>query len=116
MKEELIQRANAITNVRKQYNEIYQILDLLSIPYKKTTCKKCLMDYLNIIKEELGIIESAADNSSFNNGYKYKYVYPFRIAYTYNGKKYIMGKKDIPIEVIEEFIKTHPNYYKKIKE
>lgn len=113
-KDELIARVNEITNVRIQYKEIYKLLQELNIPFQKTTCVKCLRDYLNIIKEELGIIDSAAESSSFNSGYKY--VWPFKVAYTAkNGKKYLMDNHT-PIDIIEEFIQTHKRYYKKLEE
>lgn len=112
-KDELIARVHEITNVNTQKNEIYDILKELNIPFKKTTCGKCLKDYLNIIKEELGIIDSAAECSSFNSGWKY--IHPFPIVWEYKGKKYVMNN-NTPIEIIEAFVKNNKNYYKKLEE
>ena len=112
-KDELIARVQEITNVRRQYNEIYELLQELNIPFQKTTCVKCLRDYLNIIKEELGIIDSAAECSSFNSGWKY--VWPFAIVWEYKGKKYVMNN-NTPKEIIEAFVRNNKNYYKKLEE
>lgn len=64
-KEEMIGRVKAIKDVNKQVEEIYALLGELGIKYKRTGCFKCRRDYLNIIKEELGLIKSAAHKSSF---------------------------------------------------
>lgn len=118
-KEELIQRVAAIKDVKKQYNEIYEVLTELKIKFKKTTCKRCLQDLLNICKEELGMIESAAESSSFNKttrtiNTEWVYLHPFPIGWTYNGERYLMDKYT-PSEIIEEFVKTHKYFYKKNK-
>ena len=106
--EELIRRAEAITNVNLQREELYSLLDDLNITYKKTRCLKCLRDYLNIVKEELHMIESAADYSSFND--EYKYIRKRTVLWLKDGK-YIKINQNTSPEIIEEFIKTHHGYF-----
>lgn len=110
-REELIQRTENITNVNLQREELYSLLDDLNIAYKKTRCLKCLLDYLNIVKEELNMIQSAAENSSFD--YEYKYLKSRSVLWDRDGKM-VKINQNTPIDTIEEFIKTHKGFYKKI--
>lgn len=100
-----------ITNVNKQVDEIYKLLDLLGITYKKTSCSKCRKDLLNILKEEAGLIKNAADESDFNTDSEWVYV--CKRPQSWHGH---IIDQDTPTEVIEEFVKTHPvGYYKRIE-
>lgn len=63
--EALIAKVNSITNVHKQTELLYSIMDELGLKYKRTRCFKCHIDYLNIVKEELGLIEDASEQSKF---------------------------------------------------
>lgn len=85
--------------------KLYRAMDFLSLPYTKTSCKKCLNDYLNMIGEELGLIGDAAEVSDFNGG-SWRYL-PDRIM-TWNG--HIIGQ-DTPTDVIEKFVKAFPKGY-----
>lgn len=64
-KEALTAKVNSITNVHRQTELLYSIMDELGIKYKRTRCFKCHIDYLNIVKEELGLIDDASEKSIF---------------------------------------------------
>lgn len=87
---------------------LYELMDELGIKYKRTTCSKCLKDYYNICCEELGLIDDASDYSEFNEGY----VYLKSRSFIWNGHKI---NQKTPVDVIEEFIKEHKGYYRKIE-
>lgn len=107
MTEEIRERIARITNANRQVGEIYALLDELGISYKRTGCSRCRRDLLNILREEAGLIESAADVSPFDGEYEYLLDRP----QSWNG--HIMGQ-DTPVEVIREFVKQFPNgYYRK---
>lgn len=108
MTDELKQRIANITDANAQILEIYTLLDELNITYKKTTCKKCRRDLLNILREEAGIIESAANESGFNTDSNTEYVYLLDRPQTWNG--YFINQ-DTPPEVIREFVKQFPKGY-----
>lgn len=97
-KQLLIDKINAIQNPVKEKQTIYDVLDALNIPYKRTNCGKCINDLLNICREELGLIRSAAEASDFNGentAKTYKYIYGRAVIV--NGKKYgnFSGQKDL---------------------
>lgn len=110
MTDETKQRIKAITDSNKQIKEIYALLDELGIKYKKTSCKKCRRDLLNILREEAGMIESAADESDFNSNSDsdYEYIYTPSRPCIWNGQ---IINQDTPVEVIREFVKKFPNGY-----
>lgn len=111
-KEELIKKVESIKDLKKDYKILYEIMNELGISFRKTTCLKCRRDYLNIIKEELGMIESAAEESEFNTP-KYKYLRDRSFSWTMiDGKKVIINA-NTPQNIIEEFVKTHKGFYKK---
>lgn len=86
-REELKSRLDAITNLRTQQNELYEVLDALGVTYQKTTCLKCRRDLLAIAREELGVIADASEESGFDTTeYRYTYAYgrPLRV----DGKVY----------------------------
>lgn len=116
-KDELIRRVESIQDLKRDYNELYTLLDELGITYKKTTCLKCRRDYLNIIKEELGMIESAAEVSRFNTTQDGGYIYlrNRNFIWTKPDGKRVRISKNTPVEEIEEFVKTHNGFYKKIE-
>ena len=89
-RDELIQKINAVTSPTKDRNLIYEVLDALNIPYKKTNCGKCLTDLYNIAREELGIIGSAAEQSAFDGDSEpgAPYIYAHHRAVRVNGKVY----------------------------
>jgi len=111
--EELRDVVQQIKNPNKQKKQIYAILTVLGISYKPTNCGKCNRDYLLIAKEELGLIESAAEESSFNEGCKYEYVCERTVLW--RGNK--MNQNTNPM-IIREFIESGLNannkYYKQI--
>lgn len=109
--EELKAKALSITNPALQSEELYELLDLLGITYKRTRCYRCRIDLYNIILEELGLIKDAAESSSFD--YEYKYLKSRSVLWMRDGK-YIKMNQYTPIYIIEEFIKTHKGFYKKI--
>lgn len=100
-KEELLEAVNAIKNPIKQQDEIYALMDALGLTYKRTNCGRCLRDYLNIIKEEIGVIADASVESDFNGEWKYL---PNRTM-TFKGH---LINQDTPVEVIREFVKKFP--------
>lgn len=111
-KEELIKKVESIKDLKKDYKILYEVMDELGISFRKTTCLKCRRDYLNIIKEELGMIESAAEQSDFNGG-KWVYLRDRSFSWTMiDGKKVIINA-NTPQNIIEEFVKTHKGFYKK---
>ena len=111
-KEELIQRVEAISNVNTQREELYSLLTDMNISFKRTRCSRCLQDYLNIAKEELNMIISAAEYSSFNTEdcTDYKYIRKQSV-YWRKGKERILINQSTPVNIIKEFIKTHHGYF-----
>ena len=106
-REQLIEIIKGIDNpTPANINTIYEGLRFLGIPFKKTTCGKCRRDYLNIIKEELGLIDNAADQSDFNENKCYRYL--LKRSQVFNGHL-INGQT--AIEIIREFVKKHPVGY-----
>lgn len=110
-REEMIDKIIAINNPQKEKNVIYAIADELGLKLKRTRCVKCLRDYIAILKEELGVIESAGDESDFNSESEHEYIYTPSRPCIWNG--YIINQ-DTPVEVIREFVKKFPNGYYKI--
>ena len=110
-KEEMIEKVLAIKNVRKEKAVIYQIAKELGLNFKPTNCNKCLGDYVAILKEELGIISSAAEESSFDAS-NYEYEYLGTKSQAWNG--HIINQDTDP-EIIREFIKRFPTYYRVIE-
>lgn len=110
-REQLIEIIKGIDNpTPANINTIYEGLRFLGIPFKKTTCGKCRRDYLNIIKEELGLIDNAADQSDFNENKCYRYL--LERSQVFNGHL-INGQT--AIEIIREFVKKHPvGYYEEM--
>lgn len=115
-KQDLIRRVESIHDLKKDYKELYSIMDELGIQYKKTTCMKCRRDYLNIVKEELGMIESAAENSDFNTTTDggWKYLKDRTYVWTRIDGTRVKINEQTPVKYIEEFVKDHKGYYVKI--
>lgn len=109
-REEMIDKIKSVKDVIKDKKTIYEVLDELGIKYKRTNCKKCLRDLKLIALEELGMIESAADESDFNSNSDsdYEYIYTPNRPCIWNG--YIINQ-DTPVDVIREFVKKFPNGY-----
>lgn len=108
-REELIDKIKSVKDVIKDKKTIYEVLDELGISYKKTSCRKCLNDYRNIALEELGSIESAAEESDFNEKepeYVWKYIYKFPV--NCGG---IVYNQDTDPKYIEKFAKANPNKF-----
>ena len=97
-REQLADEVKQIKNPLKQKEQVYAIMDALGISYKKTNCGRCMRDYTNILKEELGMIESAADASDFN-GKKYRYIRQRTVLWRGNKMN-----QHTPVDVIEQFI------------
>lgn len=110
-REQLLQAVKGIKNPVKQKEEIYMLMDALGMQYKRTNCGRCLRDYLNIVKEELGAIADASTESDFNEESNWEYVYIHPRTVLWNGYKM---NKNTPKAVVEEFVKEHPiGYYLK---
>lgn len=109
-KELLIERFAGITDATPaNISQIYEALDFLGIPFKKTTCKRCRQDLLNIVREELGLIDDAAELSSFNSDGEKCYTYTCDRPQTWNG--YVIDN-NTPVEIIRKFIERFPvGYY-----
>lgn len=109
-KDVLIEKVKGIRNSYKEKQTIYELLEELGISYKKTNCKKCIDDYLNIIKEELGMIEDASEESRFNS----KYTYLKKRSYSwckFDGTRVIINEHTKE-EDIDQFVKTHKGFYR----
>lgn len=65
-KEKMIELVNSIKNVVTERGKIFRLGKELGLNFKPTKCHKCLTDYTLIIKEQLGIIDNAAEESKFN--------------------------------------------------
>lgn len=110
-KEKLIEKVRSINDVSKQRDELYAVLDELGITYRRTNCKKCLRDLLNIAKEELRLIEDASAASDFNG--ESEYVYLLDRAQSWNGH---IIDQNTPAEVVREFVKAFPKgYYRRVE-
>lgn len=107
-REQLIEKINGVKNARIQKNVIYEVLDELGISYKRTNCSRCLNDLLSIAKEELGLIDNAAEVSSFNDNPNKCYRYILKRSQVFEG--YLINN-DTPIDVIRKFIIKHPVGY-----
>lgn len=70
-KEEIREKLKAGTPTRL---EVYAMMDSLGLTYRRTSCRKCIKDYISIISEEVGLIESAADNSGWDDEAEYEYL------------------------------------------
>ena len=112
-REELINTIAEVANPYRERKTLYMVADELGLTYRRTQCSKCATDLYNIIREELGLIESAADVSEFNGDqteYEYKYLPSRSVAW--NG--HIMNQST-PKEIVEEFYKLMPNkYYRRV--
>lgn len=110
MNEELILNIQNVQDVSKEREVIYSAMDELGLKYKRTNCKRCLNDYLNMVKEELGLIPSAAEVSDFNGEdckeYKYRYLKSRPVSWM----GHIMDQ-NTDTTVISEFLKRGPRGY-----
>lgn len=96
-----------INDPYKEKQQLYEIMDLLGISYRKTNCKSCIMDYFAICQESLGIIEDASLVSDWDlREYDLIFTYPRPVRW--NGK---IIKKTSPREVHEAFYSEHPEFY-----
>lgn len=123
-REEIREKFDAITDPYNQKQELYEVLDLLEIKYKKTNCRNCILDYFHMAAEELGIIEDASEESNFNNTEPteqpstvlkddtqqvqtvLRYVWPRPVSW----KGHIINDRT-PESVKREFHKTHKGFY-----
>lgn len=111
-KEEMITALKAVKNPVVEITTIYRVLDELGISYQKSKCGKCRKDLYNIAREELGLIKSAAEKSSFNDDQDYEWKYLRKDSVWYNGRIYNQNTKP---QLIEKFVETHPTgYYERI--
>lgn len=107
----MIEAIGGIVQPFKQRETLYAIADELGVKAKRNSCPKCAKDLWNILREELGLIDNAAEESDFNGEYEYEYL-PKR-AQSWNG--YLIDQ-DTPVEVIREFVKVFPTgYYRKVE-
>ena len=110
-KEALTLKIKSVKNPVKEIETVYSVLDELGVKYKKSTCSRCRRDLYNIALEELGVISSAADKSSFDaNDYEYEYLGKKPQAW----KGHIIDQDTDPA-IIAEFIKSFPTYYRLIE-
>lgn len=110
-KEEMTEKVLAIKNPKNEKAVIFKIGKELGLNFKPTSCQKCLKDYIAIIKETLGLIESAAEESGFDE--KTEWVYLLNRPQSWHG--HIIDQYTDP-KVIEQFVKDHPVGYYKMKE
>lgn len=100
-KEEIRERLQAKSDITRQ--ELYDIMDALGLAYRKTNCKKCLADYKLIVMESVGLIESAADNSAWDEEAEYEYLKGED--YSWQGHRL---NADTPKWVIRRFFASEP--------
>lgn len=110
-REEMIKIIESVKTPVKEKNKLYRVADELGITYKKNNCPKCAKDLWNIIREELGLIKDAAEESDFNNT-DYEYIYLGRKSQAWNGH---LINQDTDPAIIAEFIKRFPKYYKVVE-
>ena len=114
-KEEMITAVNSIKQPSKEKKIIFQIAKELGLNFKETSCSRCLRDYLNILKEELGIIGNAAEKSDFNttdDNVEYRFIHSSGGVY-WKGRRYT---QDTPIPYIKHFLKYFPKGYYEVVE
>lgn len=107
--EELRERTLAIKDPARQPEELYALLDAAGITYQKSTCHKCRIDLYNILREELGLINSAAEESDFNElpeGAELVFIYPRPVKF--NGK---IIKKSSSQETMLTLYRVHPEFF-----
>lgn len=56
-----------LANPKPKVERLYSVMDELGIQYQRTSCVKCLRDYVAICLEELRAIDNAAEISGFND-------------------------------------------------
>lgn len=110
----MIDTISAVSNPYRERKTLYMVADELGLTYRKIQCSKCAKDLYNIIREELCMIGSAADESDFNEvqtDYEYEYLPSSAVAW--NG--HIMNQST-PKEIVEEFYRLTGNrYYRRKK-
>lgn len=114
-RQEMIDRVNIVKSPFKERTALYQIADELGIKYKKNNCPKCAKDLWNILREELGLIESAADESDFNStteNVEYRFIHSSGGVY-WKGRRYT---QDTPTPYIKHFLKYFPKGYYEVIE
>lgn len=111
-KEEMITAVKSIKQPIKEKKLIFQLAKELGLTFKPTNCGKCLKDYVAILKETLGLIENAAEESGFDEK-EYEWVYLPKRPQFWNGN---VINQDTDPEIIEEFVKRFPKgYFKKVE-
>lgn len=122
-KEEMIGLVGTIKNPIKQKKLIFQLANELGLKFKPTNCGKCLKDYVNILKEELGLINNASEESDFNEehtdipnveeGPKNEWIYAVDRPVVWNGH---LIDDNTPEDVKMAFIQRFPTgYFKKVE-
>ena len=107
--EEIREKALAIKDPVKEYLTVYKLLDELGVKYKKTNCHRCRIDLYNILREELGLIESAAEMSDFNSlpeGAELVYIFPSPVKFRDKIIKKTSSQKDMM-----ELYRVHPQFF-----
>lgn len=104
-REEMIEAIGAVTNPYRSRDTLYAIATELGLKIKKSNCKKCAKDAWNIIREELGMIASAAEESDFNGESDEGYVWVWNGGRAVSWNGHIMNA-DTPQEIIREYIKV----------
>ena len=102
-REELKDKIKSVKDVSVDRQVIYEVLSELGIPFRKTNCRRCLTDLLNICKEELGLIDNAAEESAFNKSFHYNVSRPT----SWRGKIVDWNSSN---EVLSKFCVEHPDY------
>lgn len=107
--EELRERTLAIKDPARQPQELYALLDAAGITYQKSTCHRCRIDLYNILREELGLIKSAAEESDFNElpeGAELVFIYPRPVRF---GNLII--SKTSSQKAMMKMYKAHPKFF-----
>lgn len=109
--EEMIKTVNSIQYPKKESDLIFKVAKELGLDLKPTKCPRCLRDYLNILKEQLGLIENAALLSDFDKEHEYRYIRRDGVSW----RGHSINQNTDP-EIIAEFVKRFPTGYYEIVE
>lgn len=106
-KDQIKEKLNQIVDPYKEKQQLYEVMDLLGLKYRRTNCKSCIIDYYHICMEELEMISDASEASDWDTR-DYELIYNYPRPVNWKGK---IVKKSSPREVHEAFYVDHPQFY-----
>lgn len=102
----ILEKIKSIKDPVAQYKLVYECLDELGIPYRKTNCHKCRRDLYLILLEEVNLIEDASEMSSWDSN-DYDWIYIYHRPVQWDGK---VISKNTRKEVLYDFCEAHPQF------